>query len=41
VESEPGQGTAFKFTLPLDHEARVLEADQPSKVTIEKSYQEV
>jgi PAS domain S-box-containing protein len=41
VESEPGQGTAFKFTLPLDHEARVLEEDAPSQVTIEKSYQEV
>ena len=28
AESEPGQGTAFKFTLPFDHEERVPEGDR-------------
>ena len=28
AESEPGQGTAFKFTLPFEHQERVPEGDR-------------
>jgi len=40
VESEPDRGTAFKFTLPLNHAAHVLGADYVSRLATEASYQE-